>query len=197
MPYCMSSRNSWIIDGRDLGIFKKEISKDILYNRAIEYWRTYIEEKELKEDDLSTFDSVVLAEKLCGNLSQDDVENLLRKLLKIEIDQNQPIERTIYSLKKKVSVIKSLQDPDCFSRFSEFESLKHSICNKMPSIDEIEKLNDVCVTYNYYVVKNFCSRDAVVNSIRDYLLITKYLEERYSDSEEILCQMAIYQLSEK
>lgn len=197
MPYCMTNRTSWLINGGDLEVFKKEINEDIVYSKAIEYWKTYIEEKELEEDDLSAFIGVVVSEKLCGDLDQNDSENLLEKLLKIEINENQSIEKIMHSLKKKVSVIRALQDPNYFSQFSQNENLKYSICNKIPSIEEIRKTNDVCAVYNYYIVKTFCDGGLMINSTHDYSLITKHLEEKYFDLEKIVCQMGIYQLGEK
>jgi len=198
MPYCMLSRTSWLTNEGDIGGFKEEISKNITYSEAVKYWKTYIEREELGESDLSAFLGIVTVEKLCGDLSQNDSENLLEKLLKIEVDENQPIEKILHSLKKKVSLIKALQDPKYFNRFSKHEDLKNSICNKTPNIGEIEEANDVCTVSNYYIVKTFCAgNEPVISSVRDYSLVSKYLNEKYSDLEKVVCQMIIYQLSEK
>jgi len=201
MPYCIIVKHpaSWV-DKENLEIFKEDVDENITYNEAIKYWRTYIEKQELKEDDLSAFVGFVTAEKLCGELNQNDAENLLEKLLKIEIDKDQPVEKIVHSLKKKVSVIRELrelQDPNYFNQSPQYKNSNSLICNKIPSISEIKKINDVCVAHDYYRVKAFCTKGPVINSIRDYLLATRYLKERYSNLDEIVCQLSFYHLTEK
>jgi hypothetical protein len=184
MPYCMAqwaNRNAQDIDILE---FKEQISENLVFVKALEYWRDYFDKKDWQEENLSTVLGIVISESLCGDMQNINVENWSKKTIEVEIGAIDLSEKMRHSSEKIQILINLHGRINQIAQMPPYERLEE-ICI-MPSEKTI-LTGDVCDAHYYYRNKRFC----LERGWTEYDRIGKYLKERHSNPEKLICQIGL------
>lgn len=185
MPYCMAQRAN--LNAQNIGAAKpgEQIVENQVFIKTLEYWRDYLDNREWGKEDLSAVLGVVASEQMCGDMRNIDVESWSRKTIGVETE-TADIGQNMRHGYERIQILWFLHDrANTIIGIPPYEGLEKT-CITPPEKTVLET-EDVCSVHYYYRIQRFCLEKGWV----EYDRIGKYLKERHSDPEKLICQIGL------
>lgn len=189
MPYCMLQFANNRAQGKEEYLIKEKMSRNNVFNSTIEHWKNKLAASEWKKEDLDMIKGIVISEALCGKMEKDKAYNWIDKIIRINIEETDLIEK-LKLKNEKITLIFYLTK-EHQERILPSENGQFSALCQTPLLNDVIESESVCAAYHYYRIKRFCGEDAELN----YYPVKKYFKEKYSDPEKLICQIALLRLS--
>lgn len=191
MPYCMSQ---WVKEKRMpvMSDFDEQAEKSPVFIKIIGYWREHLDEKEWQKDDLDAVLGFAISEYLCGDLQNINVEKWSEKTIRAEMGALDLSGEIKYDSRKIQTLIHLHGRVNAHDRINTITDMPpyaglKELC-VMPS-KEMVSAGDVCDLFYYYRNKVFCEEELAIDHQTE-----KYLKERHSNPEKLLCQIGLWQI---
>ena len=202
MPYCMAYKGAL----REGLLSKREYDAAVLngnFSDSLAYWRSYFEDKPLREDDLNIFVGYLTVERLCGNLDKKKSDEYISKLLKLKLSGKRDVKEAIHFIKEKVSAFRTiLGKPFLILGKGENKNrditlkVYFNVCKATDLNSYVGKIHDICTLYEYFTVKNFCVFTPLFASDEEISQAAKYLRGTYPTIEGTLCHIGLLRRAE-